>query len=222
MDMNHETPAKHMEYIAEADYLTSTEALKRNAFHAMDQLEGWCSKQKAAVLIDLICMTQPEVIVEIGVFGGKSLVPMAYALQANGHGKIYGIDPWDNQESMDGMDGVNLEWWEAVDHNKILRELLQKVHNFGLNRHVELIRATSELAPVIPNIDILHIDGNHSEKASLFDVEKWFPLVKKGGIIVFDDVSWCTTKAAVQWLESNSVQFVQFTGDNIWGIWVKP
>ena len=63
-------------------------------------------------------------VVEIGVWGGKSLVPMANALRANGSGKIYGIDPWDNQESIkEIMNEANLEFWNRADHSSILDKL---------------------------------------------------------------------------------------------------
>jgi hypothetical protein len=58
---------------------------------------------------------------------------------------------------------------------------------------VQLVQSTSESAALIEDIELLHIDGNHSETTSLIDVTKWVPQVKKGGIIIFDDVNWVTT-----------------------------
>lgn len=196
--------------------------VKHQAFDYMDQLEGWCTKSKASILIDLIFMLKPETIVEIGVFGGKSLVPMAYALKITSKGKIYGIDPWDNRESIAGMDGVDYDWWNSIDHGKILRDLQTKINKFELSNNISLLKTSSELASPIYNIDILHIDGNHSEKASFYDVTKWVPLVRKGGIIILDDTTWGTTEKAVQWLNDNCVKFTEFhdTG-NDWGIWIK-
>ncbi len=196
--------------------------VKNQAFAYMDKLEGWCTKNKASLLIDLIFMLKPQTVVEIGVFGGKSLVPMAYALKVVGTGKAFGIDPWDSIESTEGMDGINREWWSQVDHQKILQNLQVNIAKFKLENQIELIRSTSEDAPPIPNIDILHIDGNHSEKASTLDVNKWVPLVRTGGIIIFDDMTWGTNGNAVKWLDENCIQLVSFHEDNDWGIWIKP
>lgn len=215
-------PASHYEYVFPENQASIAEDTKNRAHRAMDELEGWCAKQKASILIDLILMLKPETVVEIGVFGGKSLVPMAYALRENGRGRVYGIDPWDSGESAEGMDGINHEYWSQVDHEGILRGLQEKILKFGLSNQIQLIRQTSEDAEPIENIDILHIDGNHSEQASYIDVIKWVPLVKKGGLIIFDDVNWSTTKMATQWLDQNCIKFSEFSGDNIWGIWVKP
>jgi predicted O-methyltransferase YrrM len=230
MDLNDQQnlsqPASHYEKLivnlAEHDLV---EQVKRNAFGAMDQLEGWCSKNKASLLVDLVFMLKPKTIVEIGVWGGKSLVPMAYALKVTESGVIYGIDPWSNTASADGMDGVNYDWWSTVDHMYILRHLRMKIMEFGLEDQIELIRATSEFATPIHDIDILHVDGNHSEKAAMQDVNKWVPLVRKGGIIIFDDVTWATStasnSAAVKWLDEHCLRLVEFHEHCDWAIWIK-
>lgn len=225
MDINH-YPINHpvSQYestILKPDTNELIHAVKQDAYDSMDQLEGWCTKNKASVLIDIIFMLNPDTIVEVGVWGGKSLIPMAHALRANAKGMIYGIDPWDSNESADGMEGANLDWWSSVDHKMILQNLEKKIGEFGLQNQITLIKTTSQLAPVILDIDILHIDGNHSEKASTLDVSKWVPLVRKGGIIIFDDLNWGTNCKAVQWLDENCVKLAEFHEDNQWGVWVK-
>ena len=212
----------HFEYVVGQDHYDRTLKTRQKALLAMAQLEGWCSEFKAAVLIDFVLMLKPKKIVEIGVFGGKSLVPMAFALKALGSGVIVGVDPWDNKESAQGMEGVNKDWWSGIDHQAILNGLNKKIKEFNLQSHIELVRATSKNAPAITDIGILHIDGNHSEETSLIDVLKWVPLVSKGGLIIFDDLNWNTTSKAVEWLNANCVKLTEFKGDNVWGIWVKP
>lgn len=216
------TPPSHFEYMAVLNHPDSITKVKYQAFMAMASLEGWCTQNKASLLIDLILMADPQVVVEIGVWGGKSLIPMAYALKENGAGKIYGIDPWSAIESIQGMDGVNKEWWGSVNHQQILDGLIQKINQFGLRDQIELIRKTSANAEPIYDIGLLHIDGNHSEESSYLDVVKWVPLVKKGGIIIFDDVNWTSTGKAVKWLDDNCIRFAQVKNENIWGAWVKP
>jgi len=202
--------------------LIQKERSKQEALQAMQELEGWCTGFKASVLMDLIFMTQAKTIVEIGVWGGKSLVPMAFALKYLGEGKAFGIDPWSHVESAEGMSGANKEWWSSVDHEAIYQGLVQKIRKFRLGNYINLVRRTSEDAEPIGNIDLLHIDGNHSEKTSLYDVCKWVPLVRKGGVIVFDDMTWGTTTLAVEWLNANCIKIADYQEDNVWGVWVKP
>lgn len=223
IDYQAEKPIIHYEktVVLNTDRNNYIQLIKQQAFDFMDELEGWCTKGKASVLIDLVFMLQPKIIVEIGVWGGKSLIPMAHALKKLNNGKAYGIDPWNSQESAAGMDGINYEWWSRVDHTKILKGLEEKIIKFSLTKQIELVQATSESAPPIENIDILHIDGNHSEKASTLDVQKWVPLVNRGGIIIFDDITWGTNRAAVEWLDNNCIRFVEFRETNDWAIWIK-
>lgn len=197
-------------------------SVKEQALKAMDDLDGWCSKEKASIMIDFAMMLNAKTIVEIGVYGGKSLIPMAYALKELGYGKVYGIDPWSSSASIEGMEGINREWWGNLNHDAILRRLKTKIAQLGLALQITLIRNTSATAPIISDIDILHIDGNHSDEASMIDVTKWVPLVRSGGLIFFDDINWLNEGLAVSWLDRNCIRLTEFIGDNIWGIWVKP
>ncbi|HNA62471.1 MAG TPA: class I SAM-dependent methyltransferase [Rhabdochlamydiaceae bacterium] len=222
-----DTPS-HFEQVVEIDKRGEAPWVKGQAFTWMIELDGWCSQEKAGVLIDLVLKVRPSVVVEVGVFGGKSLIPMAYALKVNEKGKIYGIDPWDTESSVEELiNDENKHYWSIVDHDGILRKLLEKIDQFELSQQTVLIKATSEEAPLIPNIDILHIDGNHSEKTSTFDVTKWVPSVRKGGFIIFDDIKWHenginTTGKAVEWLNENCIKIAEFNDSCTWGIWIKP
>lgn len=217
--VQHETQHMENHFTVPMD---QTVSLKHMVYHAMDQLEGWCSYTKAAIMMDLVLLMKPQTVVEIGVFGGRSLVPMAFALRENKKGMAYGIDPWMSADSVKGMTGVNKDWWGSIDHEMIMMGLQDKISQFGLTNHMQLIRATSASAEPIQNIDILHIDGNHSEDASLLDVYKWVPCVRKGGVIIFDDLNWETTGKAVKYLNEHCVKLAEVKGDNIWGIWIKP
>lgn len=216
-------PPSHHEYIIENNDISGQMNAKKIALEAMRSLEGWCSQAKGSILIDLIYMLKPKVVVEIGVWGGKSLIPMAIAIKENKQGKVYGIDPWDNNSSIKGMEGVNKEWWGKVDHKQVYTGLIEHIRKLELDSYITLIKKESKDAPEISNIDFLHIDGNHSEEASYFDVCKWVPLVSEGGIIVFDDTTWGTTKRAVEFLNKNCIKLLpEFKGENTWGIWMQP
>lgn len=194
---------------------------KKQVLSKIKELDGWCSDKKASFLMDFVLKKRPTIAVEIGVYGGKSLIPVAFAMKYNGHGKIYGIDPWIKEASMEGMEGVNLEWWGNLDHNVILDKLNLHIKNFNLEKYIELIRKTSKDCKNIPNIDIIHIDGNHSEKSAYYDVTKWVPLVKKGGYIILDDLDWDGTRKAVSWLNAHCEKVLEVSEGNIWAVWKK-
>jgi predicted O-methyltransferase YrrM len=223
----YEQPESHFEYVL--DKRASTRGNKTEAFLCMDQVHGWCSHQKASILIDILSVAGAKTVVEIGVWGGKSLLPMAYTLKKmRQNGKIYGIDPWHNQASIEGAaHESNIAFWNAVDHEAVLDRLENVIQEWGLTDTVTLIRATSLAAPPIHDIDVLHIDGNHSDITSFIDVTKWVPLVKKGGWIIFDDMNWfengmVTTQRAIDYLNESCHKIAEINETCLWGIWYKP
>lgn len=226
-DVTYVKPESRYEYVV--DNRAATFGNKSLAFACMDQVDGWCSHQKASILFDIINAAAPKTIVEIGVWGGKSLLPMAHTLKWRPEkGKIYGIDPWDNQASIEGASHEsNIAYWSTIDHEGVLARLQKVISDWELDDYVELIRATSKDALPIENIDILHIDGNHSDVTSYIDVTKWVPLVRKGGWIIFDDMNWfengvTTTKRAVDYLNEHCHKIAEINEACQWGVWYKP
>jgi hypothetical protein len=163
-------------------------------------MEGWCSPAKATKLASYA--SYARTFVEIGVFGGKSL--FAGALSQPSGSIAIGIDPWESIPSVEGYDGENATWWSKIDHEAIYRSCRTFQTSLDLVRSCFLVRATaSEALPLAERfspIDLLHIDGNHSESASLHDVTHYVPLVRLGGIVFFDDLSWETTRRAQEHL----------------------
>ena len=170
----------------------------------MPKLEGWCTPEKARALAECVQKESPQFIIEIGVFGARSLIAMALA---DTQTVLIGIDPWASHASVAGFENdiANKEWWEKVDHTAIYDGALSAVFDCGVHSRTYLVRFTSQEALAfvrrLPRpIGLLHIDGNHSEEYSTFDVQNYVPLVKQGGIVVFDDTNWTTTAAAQQLL----------------------
>lgn len=171
-------------------------------------LEGWCSAEKARAMVELILEHRPAVSVEIGVFGGKSLVAQALAHKHIEHGHVYGIDPWTAGDALHGVqEKENIDWWRNLDYERIYRGCLEAVLHYDVNKYCTIVRTTSDRAcPMFDYIDILHIDGNHSEEASTLDVFLYLPKVRIGGFVWFDDVDWFSTKNAVRLVEERCEQ----------------
>ena len=155
-------------------------------------LEGWCSEDKACAMASLITQVKPAISVEIGVFGGSSLIVQAYACRHIGVGRVYGVDPWSAAASLaDAIEQKNVDWWSKVDYEKVYRGCLSAILSYDLSAVCSVFRTTSaRAANLFDGIDILHIDGNHSEVASTLDVALYFPKVKSGGYVWFDDIDW--------------------------------
>lgn len=156
-----------------------------------DNLPGWCTPQKAYALASLVIGTRPEVIVEIGVFGGRSFLPMALALKEIGKGMAIGIDPWSAAASVEGqMHPEDVKYWgQMIDHEEVYKRFTSEVFKLGLNNMTRVMRLRSDQAPVPPMINILHIDGNHGEQANA-DARRFAPVVVVGGYAILDDIGW--------------------------------
>ena len=199
--------------------LTKNETYNRihtkSIYKIQNDLEGYCSVVKALSLINLVKEFQCKNIIEIGVFGGSSLIPMGLAIKKYfKNGIIHAIDPWDTKESVAyHKDNSHIKYWREVDHEKIYAGFINAIEKYELNSYVNVIKNTAEDA--IHNfednsIDLLHIDGNHSEEQSFKDTVLYFPKVKSGGIIIFDDVEWVdggknTTNKAVEYLKKECI-----------------
>jgi predicted O-methyltransferase YrrM len=168
------------------------------------RLTGWCSREKALTMVRTILQERPQICVEIGVFGGRSLVPCAAALRHNGVGVIYGIEAWSQGVAVaNPTNDVNDEWWSKVDFSRIKQEFYRFISATNLTHQVRVIEAPSGRAAVLlDQIDFLHIDGSHSVVNAAEDVILYARKVRSGGIVVFDDVNWQSTAPARELLNS--------------------
>jgi hypothetical protein len=172
--------------------------------------EGWCWPQKAITLAEYVLQLQPSIVVEIGVFGGRSLIPIGMALQENySAGNPYqsvavGVDPWDRESSLEGdNDPANNEWWANLDIDAIHRGFMALVRKHRLSGFIIPMRCQSGTAAQLfqnGQVGLIHCDGNHSEFSSCRDVNLWWPKLKSGGIWCMDDSNWPSQAKAIQML----------------------
>jgi predicted O-methyltransferase YrrM len=168
------------------------------------KLVGWCTREKALCIAETVLRERPLVCVEIGIFGGRSLIPCAAALRRNGLGVIYGIEAWSPAVAVQNpTNTVNDEWWSKIDFGKIKHEFYRFVADMDLTRQVRLVEAPSgRAAGLFDEIDFLHIDGSHSVVNAAEDVILYARKVRSGGIVIFDDVNWQSTAPARELLNA--------------------
>lgn len=173
--------------------------LEEKIKNALQNLDGWCSLEKALALASLILENRPKLVVEIGVYGGRSLIPQALALKHIGQGIIYAIDDWrSDTANIFPTNAINDEWWEKVDLLKIKKGFVSSLVINDVTDIVKIAEAPSARAHLLfDTIDMIHIDGGHSSAAALLDVANFIPKLIPGGILVFDDVNWKSTAPAI-------------------------
>jgi predicted O-methyltransferase YrrM len=171
----------------------------------IQRLGGWCTLDKATQLADLIIEHRPNLVVEIGVFAGRSAIAMAMACQHIGNGRVVGIDPWSKEAALEGENSKeNSEWWSNLDLDQIYRTCQSTVFSLGVEDYLTLMRKHDVDALELfedGSIDLIHLDSNHSEVISVRSVRDWVPKLKPGGFFAMDDSDWATTARAIELLK---------------------
>jgi len=171
----------------------------------LPRMPGWCTPEKGKRMAALARGT--TLCVELGVFGGRSLVSIALALRDEQAPctRVDGIDPFTATAALEGTnDPANDQWWSKLDYDAIARTAQEALYRLELLPYAHLIRMCSR--DVVGfygdgTIDLLHQDSNHSEEVSCEEVAFWSPKLRSGGYWIFDDTDWPSTKKAQSALE---------------------
>lgn len=183
---------------------------------SVPKMEGWCSVEKAKRLCLLCADSPPYEGIEIGVFGGRSLLAMALGCAVAGAGYITGFDPYDAASSLEGTQDPNSgssQQWANFDYEKILHDANLTLESRSLQPFARIIRERS-LKGVERyrdgSINLLHQDGNHEESVASAEVRAFAPKMAYGGLWIMDDVNWSTLVKPQQMLLSVGAQIVEF------------
>ncbi len=181
-------------------------------------LPGWCSEDKAKTLYNLVLKCHEEfkgeelLTVELGVFGGRSLFPMAAAHKALKNGSVIGIDTWDKVAPLEGTNSPeNNKWWSNLDIESIFYQFKVAKKNSAWDGYVDFRRAKSyAIADKFSDnsITILHQDSVHNVEVITKELEVYAPKIKMGGYWICDDYDWVETKAGYAKLPSYGFELV--------------
>ncbi|MDH5541499.1 MAG: class I SAM-dependent methyltransferase [Nitrospinota bacterium] len=144
------------------------------------------SPAQGDLLRTFIANIAPSTVLEIGCYIGISSLWIAAGLeQAGGDGILHGVDrfntikPWLPHFS------------EPVEDPKGLAE--SYIRKAGLSHRVKFHKGDScvngkEVAASLDGLDILFIDGDHTEEGCANDFNALSPFVKNGGYIILHDI----------------------------------
>ena len=165
---------------------------------------------------DLVATLRPAVLVELGVDRGESYFAFCQSAAENQTGtRCFGIDTWRGDQQAGGYDETTFA--EVSEHNRS--------HYAGFST---LVRSGFDdaLGQFDPgSIDLLHIDGLHTETAVRHDVDSWLPKLRPGGILLLHDVDVRTREFGVWkiWdeLQARGRSWTFHDGPGL-GVWQKP
>jgi hypothetical protein len=115
---------------------------------------------------------------EIGVCGGEHALSLLKTFDIC---KIYLIDPYKiYEEYKEGRDHYGIDMMSLEDSEKSAKKLLSSYEG-----KIVWLKYFSENAANLINeeLDFVYIDGNHAVDYVRKDIETYYPLIKKGGVI---------------------------------------
>lgn len=175
----------------------------------------WAALERRCEVAEIVYDAKPKVVVEIGTFGGAGALPIAFALRENNNGgKLFCVDPWRVEYAIEGEWDANADWYKnKIDIHDIHKKAMQALWSHNVDDWLVVIRAASQHCfKLFPRIDVLIIDGCHSEVASFRDARLYVPNVVKGGWVLLDDTDWIvkegdktiqSTAKAMQFIEQS-------------------
>lgn len=198
---------------------------KAKLLQTVPTMNGWCDPAKANHIFDMVYEQKPNICVELGVFAGRSLIAFGLALAKLGDKRnvVHGVDTWSPAPAMENNDEVNAKWWRTINYTAMKSECERVCNELGISEFVKLHQCSTLDAfyRIDGEIDILHIDGNHSQWDSTRDVTMWVDRVREGGIVYFDDEDWASTKAAQELLLLKCKKLGEIKTSNICGVYRK-
>ena len=131
-----------------------------------------------------------RIFLEIGSFEGRSAVWLAENVMADGD-ELRCIDTWEGSEehSAETVQGIE----DRFRHNVFVaaeKFPCRRIFQSKSTSVQELAHWLVEAPEDLPTFDFIYIDGSHIAKDVLTDACMAWPLLKQGGIMVFDDYLW--------------------------------
>jgi predicted O-methyltransferase YrrM len=145
------------------------------------------SHQGLSIFYSLLRNLRPSNVVEIGSYRGKTAFVLAHALQANAHGILHTIGPFDEERFM----SLYSKWPQK----------LQEVTRFYPENSAAFFMEAERRQIAF---DFVFIDGNHDYEFCLFDLQCAARRMRRGGFIAVDNVSQAGPLCAtLDFLKSN-------------------
>ena len=129
---------------------------------------------------DLVALLRPKVLVELGVDRGESYFAFCQSAAEHKTGtRCFAIDTWRGDEQAGQYDETTFA--QVAEHNRAHYESFST-----------LMRCTFDAAlEKFPDagIDVLHLDGLHSEEAVRHDLHNWLPKLRPGALLLMHDIA---------------------------------
>lgn len=181
-----------------------SEAFSENAASSPEYTQDWFSSY-IPVWDRIIAQEKPSKILEIGSFEGRSACYLIEkcATLADSEILITCVDTWEGSiEHRPGAAAaaVMSDVERRFDHNTrlALAKAAKPVALRKLKRNSRDALAGLIAEGALESFDLIYIDGSHEAPDVLADATMAFPLLRIGGILIFDDYLWSMQRPGTQ------------------------
>jgi Methyltransferase domain len=138
---------------------------------------------------------EPQVVLEVGSWLGKSTMWMAERVSSEG--KVYAVDHWlgsfEHQPGQGAYHQAVPFLYQQFLSNVIHRGLAHKIIPVKMESGDAAEALKGEVTP-----DLIYIDGSHDYDGVTRDLNLWYPYVQGKCVFCGDDWAWKTVRRAVE------------------------
>lgn len=145
--------------------------------------DGTTPAQEAWLRATAATVDPSQAIVELGVWQGASLLPLALGAEEGNGSPVFGIDPFGMPEAYQGKPAPVQVRRYIPDNERVARELLGEKATIIRGLGAEVGKHWEG-----PKVGLWHHDAQHSYDALYEDFEAWKPHLAPGAWIGIDDV----------------------------------
>ena len=130
---------------------------------------GYYRPEELAYLQSAVKLRRPRTALEVGVFSGRSAMAIIEAMPENS--ALYCVDPWQGRP-------------------ELFKQFRMKARAYNTAKRIVVIRGYSvDIARSWdgPELDLVHIDGDHRSLAVYQDIREWRKRMSKSGFFIGHD-----------------------------------
>lgn len=172
------------------------------------EIPGWVDHRVPAILHQYC--RNARLMVNIGVWKGASTVIMA---EAGGPGSVvWAVDHFRGSPAERETNHAE----GARNPKQVLAQFTAYITKLSLWGRVMLLSCDSVAASYYfkpGEVDLIYVDGGHDYESVVQDITNWLPKLKKGGVMLGDDLDWPDVRKA---LDDLSLNYSEPSPDKIW------
>jgi Methyltransferase domain len=155
--------------------------------------KGWSIHEK--IFGELFKNHQFKTVVEVGVFHGKWTLFISDKISEDGI--IYAVDHWQGSSEHKVPGSPDLALLPTLHQQFLSNVIYQNATDKIVPVKMDSLSAAKTFHQLGIQADLIYIDASHEYENVIKDLQAWFPILNKGGLLCGDDWHWGGVRQAV-------------------------